>query len=96
MYENVFKCLWMVESSLAKCMQAFLILVTFDVDSVAQRPPFSNSSDYALGRELCVYNLASDAVFELDPWTQGSCLFLSSLSTQCVHILMVNGVARGF
>lgn len=54
MYENVFKRLWMVESSLANCMQAFLVLGTFDVDSVAQRAPFSNSSDYAIGRELCI------------------------------------------
>lgn len=39
MDENVFKCLQTVEPSLANCMQTFLVLGTFDVDSVAQRPP---------------------------------------------------------
>lgn len=95
MHESGFERLWTVESLLGKCMQAFLILGMFDVDSVARSPPFSNSSDYAVG-ERAVQSLPSEAVFELDPWTQGGCLFFSSLSTQCVHIFMVNEVARGF
>lgn len=38
MHENGFKGLWTVEYSLAKCMQAFLVLEAFDVDSVAGTP----------------------------------------------------------
>lgn len=87
MHENVFERLWMVESSLAKCMQAFLILgMLFDVDSVARSPPFSDSSDYAVGRELCGACLLRlslnlilglmDAVCSFLPFPRSVCTFL--------------------